>query len=53
MWPIKLNVRIGNIVIRDQFQWDIYNPYNSPEDFSETLCSDLGLGAEFMLHITH
>jgi len=46
-------VRIGNIVLRDQFEWDINNPHNSPEDFAESLCSDLGLGAEFMLPIAH
>ena len=28
---IKLNVRIGNIIVRDQFEWDINNPSNSPE----------------------
>jgi SWI/SNF-related matrix-associated actin-dependent regulator of chromatin subfamily B protein 1 len=28
---IKLNVRIGNIIIRDQFEWDINDPKNSPE----------------------
>ncbi len=28
---IKLNVRIGNIIVRDQFQWDINNPNNYPE----------------------
>lgn len=28
---IKLNVRIGSIIIRDQFEWDINNPRNSPE----------------------
>ena len=28
---IKLNVRIGNIILRDQFEWDINNPKNSPE----------------------
>ena len=50
---IQLNVRIGNIVLRDQFEWDINNPHNSPEDFSESLCSDLGLGPEFMLPVAH
>ena len=50
---IQLNVRIGNIVLRDQFEWDINNPHNSPEDFAESLCSDLGLGAEFMLPVAH
>ncbi len=28
---VKLNVRINNIIIRDQFEWDINNPRNSPE----------------------
>lgn len=60
---IKLNVRIGNIILRDQFEWDINNCQNSPEvtitfylllqDFSESLCADLGLGSEFMLPIAH
>lgn len=50
---VQLNVRIGNIVVRDQFEWDINNPNNSPEDFSESLCADLGLGSEFMLPIAH
>ena len=50
---IKLNVRINNIIVRDQFEWDINDPRNSPEDFAETLCADLGLGSEFMLPITH
>ena len=53
MKVIQLNVRIGNVVLRDQFQWDISNANNSPEDFAESLCSDLGLGAEFMLPIAH
>ena len=50
---IQINVRIGNIVLRDQFQWDINNPHNSPEDFAESLCADLGLGAEFLLPVAH
>ena len=50
---IKLNVRINNIIIRDQFEWDINDPRNSPEDFAESLCADLGLGSEFMLPIAH
>ena len=48
---VKLNVRIGMIIVRDQFEWDINNPKNSPEDFAETLCADLGLGSEFLLPI--
>ena len=35
---IQVNVRNGNIVLRDQFEWDINNQHNSPEDFAESLC---------------
>lgn len=50
---VKLNVRIDSIILRDQFEWDINNPKNSPEDFAECLCADLGLGSEFLLPIAH
>ena len=50
---IKINVRVGRVQIRDQFEWDINNPHNSPEDFSEAMIADLGLGPEFMLPISH
>lgn len=49
---IKLNVRVGRIVYRDQFEWDINNSENSPESFAECLCADMGLGPEFLLPIT-
>jgi SNF5 / SMARCB1 / INI1 len=39
---IKLNVRIGSIIIKDQFEWDINNPLNSPEViFSRLICVGL------------
>mmetsp|Transcript_33667 Transcript_33667/g.51986 ORF Transcript_33667/g.51986 Transcript_33667/m.51986 type:complete len:123 (+) Transcript_33667:437-805(+) len=50
---ISLNVRIGNIILRDKFEWDINNPSNSPEDFAESLCADLGLSPDFMLPAAH
>ena len=31
----------------DQFEWDLSNPLNSPEQFAQQLCADLGLGGEF------
>jgi len=46
-------VRIGRITVKDQFEWDINNPDNSPEDFAECLCADLGLGNDFVLPIAH
>lgn len=40
-------------MLRDQFEWDIANPANSPEDFAETLVADLGLTSEFLVPISH
>lgn len=51
--PIKLDLRIDDIVISDQFEWDINNPNNNPEDFAKSLCADLGLGSIFVLPIAH
>ena len=50
---IKLDIRINNFLLRDQFLWDINNPANSPEVFASTLIADLGLGNEFFLSIAH
>ena len=41
---IKLNIHVGNISLVDQFEWDITDRNNSPEEFSRKLCADLGLG---------
>ena len=30
-----------------QFEWDISDERNNPEEFSRKLCADLGLGGEF------
>jgi SWI/SNF-related matrix-associated actin-dependent regulator of chromatin subfamily B protein 1 len=50
---IKLDLRIGDLVLTDQFEWDINNPDNFPEDFAQSLCTDLGLGSDFILPIAH
>ena len=50
---IKLDIRIDDIVLNDQFEWDINNPDNSPDSFALGLCADLGLGSEFILPISH
>merc|ERR1719225_1818079 len=44
---IKLNIHVGNISLVDQFEWDLAEETNSPEDFSRKICADLGLGGEF------
>ena len=33
---------MGNISLVDQFEWDMSEADNSPEDFAQTLCSELG-----------
>lgn len=50
---IKLDIRIGDMVLTDQFEWDINNRKNSPEEFAKNICADLGLSAEFLLPIAH
>ena len=36
----------------DQFEWDLSNPLNNPEDFAR-LCADLGLGGEFVTAVAY
>ena len=37
----------------DQFEWDLAEDKNSPEEFSRKLCADLGLGGEFATAILY
>ena len=37
----------------DQFEWDLSEPLNTPEEFALSLCSDLGLGGEFATAIAY
>jgi len=41
---IKLNIHVGNISLVDQFEWDLADEMNSPEEFAKkTMCgSELG-----------
>uniref|UniRef100_A0AAQ4S263 SWI/SNF Subunit INI1 DNA binding domain-containing protein n=1 Tax=Gasterosteus aculeatus aculeatus TaxID=481459 RepID=A0AAQ4S263_GASAC len=50
---IKLNIHVGNISLVDQFEWDMSERENSPESFALKLCSDLGLGGEFVTTIAY
>ncbi|XP_032899296.1 SWI/SNF-related matrix-associated actin-dependent regulator of chromatin subfamily B member 1 isoform X1 [Amblyraja radiata] len=50
---IKLNIHVGNISLVDQFEWDMSERENSPEKFALTLCSELGLGGEFVTTIAY
>ncbi|CDK29885.1 unnamed protein product [Kuraishia capsulata CBS 1993] len=51
--PIKLEITIGNNQLVDQFEWDINNSDNDPEEFSRVLCEEMGLPGEFLSAISH
>ena len=50
---IKLNIHVGNISLVDQFEWDLADEANSPEEFAKKLCADLSLGGEFVTAIVY
>ncbi|CAK7327456.1 unnamed protein product [Dovyalis caffra] len=41
--PIKLDLRVNNTLIKDQFLWDMNNFDSDPEEFAKTFCNDLGI----------
>lgn len=50
---LKLNIHVGNISLVDQFEWDMSEKENSPEEFARNLCAELGLGGEFVTSIAY
>lgn len=50
---IKLNITIGQHTLVDQFEWEINNPANSPEEFAANMARDLSLSGEFTTAIAH
>ncbi|KAF6807303.1 swi-snf complex subunit [Colletotrichum sojae] len=50
---VKLNITVGQHTLVDQFEWDINNPLNSPEEFAATMARDLSLSGEFTTAIAH
>lgn len=50
---IKLNITIGQHTLVDQFEWDLNNPSNSPEEFAASMACDLSLSGEFTTAIAH
>lgn len=50
---LQLNIHVGNISLVDQFEWDMSEKENSPEQFALKLCSELGLGGEFVTAIAY
>jgi SWI/SNF-related matrix-associated actin-dependent regulator of chromatin subfamily B protein 1 len=50
---IKLNITIGPYTLMDQFEWDINDSKNSPEEFARQMTRDLALSGEFTTAIAH
>lgn len=50
---IKLNITIGRVALIDQFEWDINNPLNSPEEFARHMAWENALSGEFTTAIAH
>lgn len=50
---IKLNVTIGQNTLIDQFEWEINNAANSPEEFAQQLTQENSLAGEFTTAIAH
>lgn len=50
---IKLNITIGQHTLVDQFEWEINNALNSPEEFARQMAADLSLSGEFVTAIAH
>jgi hypothetical protein len=58
---IKLDLQVGSLHLQDQFEWPLMPevhrdggvPYPSPESFAQQLCSDIGIGGEFVSLISH
>ncbi|EJD52064.1 SNF5-domain-containing protein, partial [Auricularia subglabra TFB-10046 SS5] len=50
---VNIDILVGSMNLKDQFEWDIVNSSNSPEHFAEVYCSDLGLGGEFKTAVAH
>ncbi|ORE04807.1 SNF5-domain-containing protein [Rhizopus microsporus var. microsporus] len=51
---IKLDLQIGKVNYKDQFEWDLQNDNtNAPEVFSRQLAAELGVGGEYVGIISH
>ncbi len=37
-----MNIHVGNVSLVDQFEWDMSDKNNSPEEFARVLASELG-----------
>lgn len=50
---VRLDITVGQHNLIDQFEWDINDSLNSPEEFAATMCAELSLSGEFATAIAH
>lgn len=50
---IKVDIVVGQHQLLDNFEWDISNPENCPEEFAEGMCREMSLPGEFVTAIAH
>lgn len=53
IFSVQLDISFGVRRLEDNFEWDISDKRNSPEQFAESYCIDLGLSGEFKTAIAH
>ena len=50
---IDLDLRIDNVQYKDQFEWDMNNTDNCPEDFIQITVKECGLPENFNVVLSH
>lgn len=50
---IKIDITTAQHTLKDQFEWDINDPENNPEEFAETFAKEMSLPQEFATSIAH
>ncbi|KAI8892274.1 hypothetical protein BC833DRAFT_612231 [Globomyces pollinis-pini] len=50
---VKIDVHVGAVYVRDQFEWPLFDHQMTPEQFTETLVRELRIGGEFIPLIAH
>lgn len=50
---IKLDLHVGSLFLKDQFEWPLFEHSITPEEFASILSADLGISGEFLPLIAH
>jgi hypothetical protein len=50
---INLDIHVGSLYLKDQFEWPLFSHTVTPEEFTTILCNDIGVSGEFIPTIAH